>query len=71
MFHLGNCMSKASAEGEDGAGEGKNESFSWPEWSDGRGWGRRRARVCFLARLQRATDTNQPRNFELCLSGSG
>lgn len=50
---------QTSAEGEDGAGEGKNESFSWPEWSDGRGWGRRRARMCFLARLQRAADTSQ------------
>lgn len=65
MFHLGNSMSKTSGEGEDGAGEGKNESFSWREWSDGRGEGRKGASVCSCQTVEGCK--YQPGNFGMYL----
>lgn len=65
MFHLGNSMSKTSAEGEDGAGEGKNESLSWRSGVVGERWGRKSASVCACQAVEGRE--HQPRNFGLYL----
>lgn len=48
MVNLEISTGETWAEGEDGAGEGKNESFSCLQRSDGRGWGRQDSEAVFL-----------------------